>query len=252
MVGGGTVFFDLGHRFPTAMINDINPDVVNVYAVVRDQVEDIIDELQSRPDYYYYFHHRSEDKTRAAYHAIRDSDPADCVKRAARLLYLNRTSFNGLMRYNGAGRFNADLGSYTDPIVCRPEQLRTCARALRGTRIGPARDANELLRDRRLHYGGRRLLIIDPPYHHPAGKFTGYYGQFTEEDQARLVQIVLATGWPFIYTNRASDFILNLFQDEPDVALESRRLKHSIQPVYTAGLVEQELLAHRLPQAPRN
>jgi DNA adenine methylase len=242
MVGGGTVYFDQSRRFPTAMINDLNPEVINLYAVVRDNIHDLIDELQ---DSRYYFHHRDEPRTLEIYHAIRASDPACSVRRAARLLYLNRTCFNGLMRFNRRGGFNAPPGSYRDPDFCRPEGLLAASRYLRGTRIVGPQDASTLIGE--LGCGCPRLLVIDPPYHSTdSSGFTGYWGRFGEEDQARLVRVVLATGWPFLYTNRATPLVLGMFEGEPGVTLEIRPLRHSIQPVHTTGLVEQELLAHRL------
>jgi DNA adenine methylase len=257
MIGGGAVFFALGHRFGSRFVSDSNADLINLYRVVQGDVEALITELQDRETYY--FHHKGEEETVRAYKTLRASDPADPVKRAARILYLLKTCFNGLMRVNGAGRFNSAPGSYVDPPICDAGALRSASGALRDAVIGGPADAIGLLR--RLDRERPAMLVIDPPYHHPpkleeetgrelgknGGKFTNYSGEFDEDHQTELVRAMVLSRHPFIYTNRATEFVLGLFAGlERALTMECTPLRHSIQPRYTTGVVEQELIVYRL------
>jgi len=89
------------------------------------------------------------------------------------------------------------------------------------------------------------LLFIDPPYY-GKGKFTGYSGEFTKENQKELVDAIVQSNHQFIYTNRADPYIVSLFANAPDVKLEQGDLRHSVQPKYTTGKKEKELIASRI------
>jgi len=108
-LGGGAVFFHLRDRCEQAVISDLNPELINVYGCVRDDVEAVIAILQQHQqchcsDYYY---------TVRANHQMRSP-----IHRAARLIYLNKTCFNGLYRENLKGEFNTSIGRYKNPKVC--------------------------------------------------------------------------------------------------------------------------------------
>ncbi len=106
-IGGGALFFELQ---PTkAVLADSNPELINCYTIVRDRVEDLVNVLNS----YQY----SEE----FYYAMRAEMPEDPVLRAARMIYLNRTCYNGLYRVNKRGQFNVPFGRYTKSIICDPE-----------------------------------------------------------------------------------------------------------------------------------
>jgi DNA adenine methylase len=246
MVGGGAVFFRFASQFRSARIADINPDLTNLYRVIQNAVDGLIQELRSGS---YLFVHKSEPATLANYYRIRGSEPTEPVQRAARIIYLLKTSYNGLMRVNRAGRFNVAPGSYRNPTICDEPALRAAARALAGTTISGPEDAAGLIRRIR---GARSFLFVDPPYDSPqvgeaakkGRKFTGYSGEFGEEQQAALVRALLDSGCPFVYTNRATEFIVELFEGS-GAQLTQQPLKHSIQPRYTTGRVESELVAFR-------
>jgi len=246
MVGGAAVFFRFAHQFRSARISDANLELINLYRVVRDDVAGLIKELRNG---HYFYRHKSEARTLANYRSIRASDPTDAVKRAARIIYLLKTCFNGLMRVNSAGRFNVPPGSYRDPTICDVPALRAAALALAGVTISGPEDAIAALAVLPKRCCSRTLLIVDPPYHGGkvanGGKFAGYSGEFDEGRQALLVKAMLASGCPFIYTNRATDFIMKLFKGTATV-LETVPLTHSIQPRYTTGVTERELVASYL------
>jgi DNA adenine methylase len=246
MVGGGAVFFHLSQRFRCSRISDVNPDLINLYRMVQQNVDDLIAELRSGR---YFFTRKNDSATRENYLRIRSSNPTTEVGRAARFLFLNKTCFNGLMRVNRAGQFNAAIGSYHNPTVCDEPALRAAARALAHTTISGPEDAAQLIR--RIS-GAKTFLLVDPPYHGQqiaeagknGGKFTNYSGEFGDREQSELVQVMLDSGCSFVYTNRHTDFIVNLFKGS-GTQLFQQDLKHSIQPKYTTGLVECELVAFR-------
>lgn len=177
-VGGGALFFALveqGRLSPRgARLADINAELVNAYLVVRDRVETLIvllGEFRNEESFYY---------------QVRAQDPSllDPVQRAARLLYLNRTCFNGLFRENRCGKFNVPFGRYRNPQFLRPNDLRVASQALRGVCIerGAFEDIEHLA-------SPGDLVYFDPPYV-PLTKtssFTAYSrGGFDEQAQRRL------------------------------------------------------------------
>lgn len=107
-LGGGAVFLDL--LPPRAVLIDSNPDLVNLYLVIRDSLESLLEDLSRHENTSQYFYR------------IRQQDPATMsrVARASRFLYLNKTSYNGLWRVNSKGQFNVPFGHYRDPKIFDP------------------------------------------------------------------------------------------------------------------------------------
>jgi len=235
MVGGGAVFYRLYQNFKKATISDLNPDLINLYRVIQVNVDSLIEELANGK---YFYTHKSDPTTLANYRAIRASNPQDPIKRAARTIYLLKTCFNGLMRVNKKDQFNVPPGSYYNPTICDSAVLQAASVAFADTTIAGPGDAAELIKG----LSGRQFLFIDPPYH--GGTFTGYSGKFGDEQQSDLVRTVLDSGHPFIYTNRATGFIIALF-DNSGATLKMVDLRHSIQPKYTTNVVGRELIAYR-------
>ncbi|HEX9621868.1 MAG TPA: DNA adenine methylase [Polyangiaceae bacterium] len=126
-VGGGAVFFALAaeRRFERAVISDRNRDLVEVYRALQSNVDSLIDELTR------YTERHSETE----YYRVRELRPRSRVARAARVIYLNKTGYNGLYRVNRDGRFNVPMGRYANPTICDEARLRAAARALSGVEI---------------------------------------------------------------------------------------------------------------------
>ena len=204
-LGGGAVFFHLAGRARRAVLGDINPELVNVYCCVRDQVETLIRHLwdhqrRHSPDYYYDVRQRQ---------SLRSP-----VERAARLIYLNKTCYNGLYRENSRGHFNVPMGKYKNPAICDPSLLRAASAALQIADIQTF--SFETLLDRSLT--PRDFVYFDPPYHpiSATSSFTSYsrYG-FTGADQERLAQVfrTLANqGQRVMLSNSDCDFIRELYR----------------------------------------
>lgn len=172
-LGGGAVFFHL--RPPRSILTDINEELVNVYQCVRDAVGDIIALLQDHQKHHgkdYYYH-------------IRANPSSDPVERAARLLYLNKTCFNGLYRENSKGQFNVPMGRYKKPAICNPELLCAASQALQSAAI--ALEPFDKILNRSFHPDD--LVYFDPPYHpiSATSNFTSYNRYaFCADDQIRL------------------------------------------------------------------
>ena len=126
-LGGGAVFFALrssgweGH----AILADINTDLMIAYEMVRDRVEELIEVLSRHVN------------TESAYYVTRSVDPSSLpyLDRAARLIYLNKTAFNGLWRENKSGKMNAPFGHYLKPTLCDSVRLRQASQALQNTTL---------------------------------------------------------------------------------------------------------------------
>jgi DNA adenine methylase len=179
-VGGGAVFFALAadRRFKRAVLGDKNRDLIDVYKGVKADVDGVIALLED------YARQHDED----TYYATRDLDPdtLDLAQRAARLIYLNKTGYNGLYRVNRQGRFNVPFGRYDNPKICNEPRLRAASEALRGRGVSIKVADFEALTER-AEPGD--AVYFDPPYV-PLTKtasFTGYHSEaFGADEHLRL------------------------------------------------------------------
>lgn len=180
-LGGGAFFFHLAKRRPRfdAVLSDVNAELINAYEVVKNDVEALIKELQScearyklAPKQYYY--------------QIRAEEPLDDIKKAARLIFLNRTCYNGLYRVNKKGKFNVPFGRHKNPTVCDRENLIAVNQVLRWSNAKLlAVDYREATKDARKG----DFVYFDPPYQpmSTTANFTSYTDSgFSFDDQLRL------------------------------------------------------------------
>ncbi len=202
-MGGGALFFHLQPRH--AVLSDINPDLVNVYSCVRDHVEAVIQTLQ----------HHAAHHTAEHYYQTRATVPADPAERSARLIYLNKTCFNGLYRVNAQGGFNVPMGRYKNPKICDPDLLRAASKSLQTTKI-LERSFEAVLENAT---NPQDFVYFDPPYHplSETSNFTGYSRfAFTVEHQIRLRDIfaqLAQCGVQVMQSNADCPFIRELYQD---------------------------------------
>ncbi len=180
-VGGGALYFALHDRGRVgrkgARLSDINAELINAYTVVRDQVEPLIAVLSR--------HKNDEDH----YYEVRALDPhrLDPVERAARLIYLNKTCFNGLFRENQRGGFNVPFGRYARPRFCAVDNLRAASHALRGACIEVSSFEESIRAARRGDF-----VYFDPPYA-PVSRTSSFVnyssGGFGEDAHVRLAMV---------------------------------------------------------------
>lgn len=175
-VGAGAIFYALAPTFST--LSDANPHLINVYRVVRDDVEALIADLSTRR------YDRAEFmETRARFNAGEGSP----VWRAATFIYINRTGFNGLWRVNQSGGCNVPFGDYVNPKICDVDNLRACSAALRGVNIQHAGyESVEAMAQ------PGDLVYFDPPYvpESKTASFTSYTAEkFYYGDQERLASM---------------------------------------------------------------
>ena len=173
--GGAALFFSLQPR--EAMLLDTNPELVDAYLAVRDELDALIDLLRM----YRY------DKER--YYEVRAQSPEGLtrVQRAARFLYLNRTCFNGLYRVNRKGQFNVPFGRYQNPRICDVPRLTAASRALQHADIRQSDFTLVLEHARRGDF-----FYFDPPYlPRNETSFTSYTAaDFGPADHQRLADTV--------------------------------------------------------------
>lgn len=187
-LGGGSVLFDLCHRFKFSSItlSDSNKRLIGVYKAIRDNVELVIEEL-SLLDIRY--KRASMVEKRNMYYEVRSSfNKLLSVDMTAELLFLNKTCFNGLYRVNSKGEFNTPFGWYADPYICDTVNLRAVSAVLKSTHI-EAVDYTEN------SYGfplSSHFFYFDPPYRPLPSKdgFCQYTDVgFTDADQETLSKV---------------------------------------------------------------
>ncbi|MDR1193092.1 MAG: DNA adenine methylase [Peptococcaceae bacterium] len=202
-VGGGALLFDLQPK--VAYVNDINNELIHVYEVIKSDVEALITALrdfENKADYFYAV--RDWDRDKVKYSTLSD------IKKAARVLYLNKTCYNGLFRVNNAGEFNSPFGNYRNPNIVNAPILRAVSSYLNTATVHlTSLDYWEVLRT--LPKGA--FVYLDPPYDpvSDTASFTGYAkGGFSREAQIRLRECcdeLHKCGLKFMLSNSATDFI---------------------------------------------
>lgn len=150
-IGGGALFFELQPN--NAYISDMNEELINLYQVVRDNVDELITDLQKHDiSKEYFMEIRNIDRTEE-YQNWSD------IKKASRFIYLNRTCFNGMYRVNSKGEFNVPFGHYKNPRILDENNLINCSHLLQRTEIKQA-DFSEVLK--KVKKGD--FVYFDPPY----------------------------------------------------------------------------------------
>ena len=216
-LGGGAIFFYLNPH--SAVLTDINPELVNAYRCVRDKVEELISVLEEHQlrhckDYYY---------------QVRQDQCTTNIEKAARLIYLNKTCFNGLYRENSKGEFNVPIGKYKNPKICNPALLRSVSVALQNAQI-TVRAFEEIL-----EYASNwdDFVYFDPPYYplSPTSNFTAYSRySFSQDDQRRLKYVfaeLAERGVKVMLSNSDCEFIRELYRDFNISSITASRLINS-------------------------
>lgn len=207
-VGGGAVaFYIIQHYKPKYIfISDINKELINTYEIIKNDVENLIKELNKLRQL-----HNKEN-----YYKIRSEDPKllSPLTRASRFIYLNKTCFNGLYRVNSKGGFNVPMGSYKNPAIYQEKELREISKLLKKVKIKVMsfEDIIKLARK-------EDFIYFDPPYYPLKNKpsFTTYTkGNFLEKEQKQLSEVFSKLdkkGCKVMLSNSDTEFIKDLYKD---------------------------------------
>lgn len=207
-IGGGAVLFDLQPK--NAVINDFNEELINVYQTIKDKPEELISDLKTHKNESDYFYNlRALDRD--------DSfDNISSIKKASRVIYLNKTCYNGLYRVNSSGEFNSPFGRYKNPNIVNETTIRAVSKYLNTNNITIlSRDFEEAL----IGIKKGSFVYFDPPYHpiSASSNFTGYVqGGFDMYEQVRLRDLcnkLNEKGVNFLLSNSATQFIEDLYED---------------------------------------
>jgi len=200
-VGGGAVFFHVAQKYEeritTSYLFDINEDLVACYKAVKKKPESVISELQELQSEFLTLDGSAR---RDFYYRMREEFNSD--RSPAKLIFLNRTCYNGLYRVNRRNEFNVPFGDYKNPKICDADNLRDVASVLRKANIICADfEASES------QLGEGSFVYFDPPYRplSASANFTSYSKEnFSEADQTRLATFcrrVDAKGAVFLLSN---------------------------------------------------
>ena len=204
-VGGGALFYEANGRISQAVLSDINAELMTCYRTVKKDPEPLIAALEShaaRHSKSYYYDVRSQ-------HTLQDQ-----TEIAARLIYLNRTCFNGLYRVNRKGEFNVPMGSYSEPKIVNEANLLACNEALQSATV-------KLMDFMEVDPSEGDFVYCDPPFDplSATASFTSYTkGSFGPEDQANLRNTALKwhkAGAKVMISNSDTDLIRNLYDSKP-------------------------------------
>jgi DNA adenine methylase len=196
-IGGGAVFFFLNQRFPfeQCTIADVNEELILAYRVIQKSVHQLIGELETLESA---FLAKNEREREAYYYEIRDAFNRDLpaidfryyntrwIGRAAQIIFLNHTCYNGLFRVNRGGGFNVPFGRYKNPDILNVDNLLEVAARLKNTRI----TRGDFTKCRK-YVDDRTFVYFDPPYRplNATSSFTSYSRNgFYEKDQERLAK----------------------------------------------------------------
>jgi DNA adenine methylase len=242
-LGGGAVFFafEAAGRAASAVLSDANGELIRCFTAVRDHTEDVIAELGRLAAAYL---PAGDDERAALYYAQRATAPESPAAAAARLIFLNRTCYNGLFRVNAQGQFNVPHGRYVKPRILDADGLRAAARALRGAELRCADFA-----DACAAANAGDFVYLDPPYHplSATARFTAYTrGEFGRDDQERLrdaFDAMTRRGVAAVLSNSAHDVIRELYAE---YSCEEVPMSRAINSKPSGRAPVPELLVHNL------
>lgn len=208
-IGGGAVLFRLQPK--KAIINDYNTELINVYRTVRDDLDGLVALLKEHEKYNssdYYYEVRALDRTP-------DFDKMSNLEKAARIIYLNKTCYNGLYRVNSLGQFNSPYGKYKNPNIVNEVVLRAISKYLNRNEISiRSGDYKDVLND----IEKNTFVYLDPPYMpiSSSSSFTGYTeGGFGYDKQVELKEEcdkLNSKGVHFLQSNSDCEEIRELYK----------------------------------------
>ena len=219
-LGGGAVLFEIQPK--KAIVNDYNAELINVYRVVKENPEELIVALQRHCDQNseeYFYQVRAWDRD-SNYSELSD------VEKAARIIYLNKTCYNGLYRVNSAGHFNSPYGKYKNPNIVNSVGIQAMSKYFTNNDIKIMQgDYRKVLED----LPQNSFVYLDPPYMpiSTSSSFTGYTEcGFNYEQQVELKKEcdkLREKGIPFLQSNSDCPEIRDLYADYDIRTVQAKR-----------------------------
>jgi len=239
-IGGGALLFEL--QPPKAVINDSNKELINCYKVIKDSLDELMEEL-SKNKYSNsetsYYEMRDLDRSTKKYASLSE------VEKAARIIYLNKTCYNGLFRVNSQGQFNVPFGRYKNPNFLDDAVLIAVNKYLNSNDITLLnQDFAEAVKD--ANTGD--FVYLDPPYDpvSQTASFTGYdVNGFNRDEQERLKEEFDALhkkGCKVMLSNSCTDFIMDLYKDYQDTIIKVRATRSINSNALKRGRVDEVLV----------
>ena len=238
-VGGGAVLFDILSKYDLdeVYISDINAELINTYRIIRDNIDDLIVMLKKMQNEFVPAdtEYRKEyfSAKRERFNDLKINGNASInVEKAALMIFLNKTCFNGLFRVNKKGLFNVPMGAYKNPLICDEDNLRSVSEVLQNVTIvcGDYRNSADFIDD-------NTFVYFDPPYRPitDTASFTAYTENlFNDEEQIELAKfvddmhqkgakVVISNSDPK-NTNTDDDFFDNIYASHKIKRVEATRM----------------------------
>ena len=229
-LGGGAVLFAIQPR--KAWVNDINSELMNVYTMIKNNVEELVESLKKHNGAYkqhkkpqnYFYKIRELDRDKDTYNSLTP------VEKASRIIFLNKTCFNGLFRVNKAGQFNTPFGYYENPNIINEKTLRAVSNYFNKADIKITCDDFETVLK---NASESDFVYLDPPYDplSDTASFTAYDRTgFDSEEQVRLSRVchkLNKRGVRFLLSNSATSFIIDLYKSK-DYRIEIIKARRAV------------------------
>lgn len=238
-LGGGAVFLDAQPQ--KAIINDLNGELINCYEVIRDKPEELLEHLKVHENTSEYFYNlRSLDRD-VSFHRLNE------VERASRIIYLNKTCYNGLFRVNSQGQFNAPFGDYKNPTYANEVVIRALNLYFNSADIEMLSVNYE---QAVLNAGKNDFIYFDPPYDpvSDTASFTGYnLNKFDKREQRELKLLcdeLSQRGCKVLLSNSDTDFIRELYSNQDTYTIVGVEANRNINSVAAGRGKVSELLIY--------
>ena len=205
-LGGGALFFALmrKNKIKKAFLSDINCELIETYQAIRDIPDEVLALLRDYPyskDFFYTLRSR-------------DRNSLSLAERAARMIYLNKTCYNGLYRVNKKGQFNVPFGRYKNPKYYDPENILAVSQSLQGVWLECA--SFEIVLQ---NASPGDFVYFDPPYipKSPTSSFTSYTStEFSLREHEQLRDVCLELNQrnvKVLLSNSYTEHIFDLFRN---------------------------------------
>lgn len=238
-VGGGAVLFDILSKYDLEeiYISDLNKELINTYTVIKNNIDALVELLSKYQSEYI----PMETDDRKAYYLNKrerfndlkvNGNERGNIEKAALMIFLNKTCFNGLFRVNRKGLFNVPMGAYKNPLICDDKNLYAVSEKLHNVKIvcGDYKESENFIDD-------KTFVYFDPPYRPitETASFTAYTENlFNDDKQIELAgfvekmnkkgsRIVVSNSDPK-NSNTGDDFFDNIYGGHKIKRVEATRM----------------------------